>query len=139
MGGGGVCSASSFRGTLDEPRRDNDANHERDWGGTGVAGLDVGPGASGVGLVGSGSEAGGSPALFVEGGSDWSYWGASGITLSELKVGMANEESRHAARGERTRIYIYTIRIESIAYHYDLIGATRSLRSPVTWNLLIAP
>ena len=73
-GSGRACSASSFRGTLDEPRRDNDANHERGRGGAGGAGgvgVDIGPGVPGVAFVfvstsvGSGSGAGGSPAPFV--------------------------------------------------------------------------
>jgi hypothetical protein len=59
-----------------------------------------------VGLAGSGSEAGGSPALFVEGGSNGSCWGASGITQSELKEGMSNE-GQDMTRGASERAYIY--------------------------------
>lgn len=95
-GGGGACSASSFRGTVDEPRRDNDANHERGRGGAGGAGgvgVDIGPGVSGVAFVvvsvGSESEAGGSPALLVGEGEEVrcarSSGGSSGIRQSELR------------------------------------------------------
>jgi len=97
-GGGGACSASSFRGTLDEPRRDNDANHERGAGGAGGVEVDVGPGVSGVAFVfvfvGSGSEAGESPALLIgegeEDGCAMSGCGSSGIRRSELRDWMAN-------------------------------------------------
>lgn len=69
--------ASSCRGTLDEPRLDNDANHERGWGG-GV-GPDGSPGASGAGLVTSESEAGRIFVPFVgEGGWTRSDCGTSG-------------------------------------------------------------
>jgi hypothetical protein len=97
-GSGGACSASSFRGTLDEPRRDNDANHERGRGSAGGVGVDIGPGVSGVAFVsmsvGSGSEAGESPALFVgegeEDGCGRSGCGSSGIRKSQLRDWMAN-------------------------------------------------
>lgn len=53
---------------MDEPRLDNDANHERDWG-TSV-GPDIGSGASGgTGLVASSSEAGETSVAF-EGDDD---------------------------------------------------------------------
>lgn len=108
-GGGGACSASSFRGTLDEPRRDNDANHERGWGGAGGVEVDVGTGVSGVAFVfvGSGSEAGGSPALFIgEGGEDGcaiSGCGSSGMRRSELKDWMANTVKTCRAGNEQTK------------------------------------
>ena len=102
-GNRGAFSASSFKGTVDEPRRDNDANHERGRGGAGGAGgvgVDIGPGVSGVAFVfvsmsvGSGSEAGGSTASCVgEGGEDGcarSGCGSSGIRQSELRNWMAN-------------------------------------------------
>ena len=47
---------------MDEPRLDNEANHERDWGG-GV-GADIGSGTSGAGLVESTSEAGKTSVVF---------------------------------------------------------------------------
>jgi len=122
-GGGGAFSASSFRGTLDEPRRDNDANHERGRGGAGGAsgaggvGVDVGPCVSGAAFVfmfafvGSGLEAGGSPALSVgerEGdGCARTGCGSSGIRQSELGDWMANiTRPRRVARNEQTP-YIY--------------------------------
>lgn len=102
-GSGGAFAASSFRGTLDEPRRDNDANHERGAGGAGGAGgvgVDVGPGVSGVAFVfvfapvGLGVEAGGSPASSVgegeEDGCARTGCGSSGMRQSELRDWMAN-------------------------------------------------
>jgi hypothetical protein len=94
---------------LDEPRRDNDANHERGWGGAGGAGgveVDVGTGVSGVAFVfvfvRSGSEAGGSPVLFIgEGGEDscaMSGCGSSGIRRSELKDWMAKANTAKKSR-----------------------------------------
>lgn len=52
---------------MDEPRLDNDANHERDWGGS--VGPDIGSDAAGAGLVVSSSEAGKTSVAF-EGGDD---------------------------------------------------------------------
>jgi hypothetical protein len=58
---------------LDEPRLDNDANHERGWG------AGVGPGASGEGVGASWSEAGRtSVTLEGEGGCTRSVCGSSG-------------------------------------------------------------
>ena len=48
MAGGGVCLASSFRGVLEELRRDNDANQERGCG------AGAGPNASGASEEGLG-------------------------------------------------------------------------------------
>ena len=100
-GSRGAFSASTFRGTLDEPRRDNDANHERGAGGAGGVGVDVGPGVSGVAFVfvsvfapvGSGLEAGGSPVPSVgegeEDGCARTGCGSSGMRQSELRDWMA--------------------------------------------------
>jgi hypothetical protein len=84
---------------LDEPRRDNDANHERGRGsGASGVGLAIGPGVSGIGLVGSGSEVGGSPALLAEDedGCTWSGSRASEIRRSGLKEG-GQSTSREAS------------------------------------------
>lgn len=52
---------------MDEPRLDNDANHERDWGTS--AGPDIGSGAPGAGLVEPSSE-GGKTSVAFEGDDD---------------------------------------------------------------------
>lgn len=73
----GAFWASSARGTLDEPRLDNDANHERGWGG-GV-GPDGRPGASDTGLVALELEVGRISVPFMgEGGCIRSDCGSSG-------------------------------------------------------------
>jgi hypothetical protein len=68
---------------LDEPRLDNDANHERDWGASVGPDIGSGSGASGAGLVASPSEAG-KTSVALEGDDDSSCtW--SGGDSSKIK------------------------------------------------------
>lgn len=83
---------------MDEPRLDNDANHERDWGIS--MGPDIGVGASGAGMVASSSEAGKIPVTFE--GDDDSSCTRSGCGSSRHKVvrteNGTNDNVRNASR-----------------------------------------
>lgn len=83
---------------MDEPRLDNDANHERDWGG--AVGPNAGRGASDVRWVASGAEeAGEMPASVVDGGC-----GIPGQSSQNLRVGNASlwaSDPRAAKETER--------------------------------------
>jgi hypothetical protein len=91
VGEGGACLARSFKGTLEEERLDNDANHERGCG----AGLESH--GSGEGFVTFGSETGGPPMPSV-GEDDSTRSGcsscSSGVERSELRMGQRKNMGR---------------------------------------------